>query len=1397
MTTYSNYFAVRDGYYPVVSKESIEGKTDQWQDTYPHKTFIDLLKKTERLLARNSAQDKKPLWIHGAYGTGKSRIAWALGEILQCSNQELIDYFAKYKELQDQEELREKLLGHKAQGKIVVATRYISSDINSMDTLIVAVYEGINAALEKQGLQVGEKSLSGAMLNWLKDKDNREYMTALLNKEETRPLGSCGGMTGEQVRAKLQEESEHPAFLSDLLQVARKAGIRSLSFDMDTLLAWIKEVIEINQLKALFFLWDEFSDYFRLNIGNLGGFQRLAEASVAMPFELCIVTHFAESILPEKEQSSKVVRDRFTLQPIELPDYTAFKLIANAFHTKPEHAEEWKGYQKDLNEQLEEARNAVHNIVPALHSEDFMDILPFHPYAALILKNIAKLFDSNQRSLFEFISNKDEKLHAFQWFIANHDPNKKQFLTIDMLWDYFYQADKGGIGQGRNTLDQSVREIMDCYPSLEKKPVLHDPDPMWNEKARKVLKTVIILQALSQKAPRSPEFQATEKNLMAAFNGQENLEHSFGIAVADDLVKRKVLFKDRTSNNEPIYQIVITDPICNDLEILKDEIRKSLKTRELIKEFRQEDILTLTPPLRERFSFRITSTETPSFKSQYKNLLEEKTKGYKMKAMLICARDERELRAVPTMIQEVIKDPSVKGVIYILAETILDEDTLDAWTTFRAKAICTQNQNKKQSEIFANEADEILKRWGSEIHNGKFRLWSSTNPESMLCANGSAVLKAMQHEVETTFSFCFDFLRGMTEALFKVINKNALLAAMEQKEGGTVSRAQSEELLRGVKGIDNYKEICKDRPLAKLKTLLDAEIEKNLKTGRASIQSIIDFLLKQGFMPTLLSAYLTAFLMKEYAVAPYRYSDGHTGDTMKPDKMAEMIKTYFGTLRGVGSTTYRDQYIVMLTEEQWAFVKLSQKVFQLGENKSISIESIVQQIIAKVKNYTYPLWCLESLPEYTGLEDFIEKYSLLLNPTNSKGATSGGLASEIGRLILDNPDAEEGLCQIITKESCENAMRLWLKSYEDGDFWKTAQEINVVDVLADVRRTFSTDGVWLWNKETGVKGIHSLFKGYLLINASIERGFITIANSMDTCYAAWQEKIRQIRIPCVVLQEKNRELIPFLNLLLDIAKEDKLVPESKQDSFYEWITEKTQSVHEFFANCRYLFRSIYQNNMEGLSEEDKNRLYTSMDMISFQMDKAKYERVLDDKITEIRSKTFRKELCEIWQQHTETASPAEWSKQHKTPLPALFPQEQYKEMKVACDAVNNADTPIHIVEESLHYFLKHQEFFEQMKEINIDEAFKKAMLPRYDVILKDLDQVRDHLIKEISEDVYSWMENPAAQRAVEDLAKAEYEAHGLELVAQKIEAMDPAEAKNYLKQLVLREFEVGIKILSE
>jgi hypothetical protein len=124
---------------------------------------------------------------------------------------------------------------------------------------------------------------------------------------------------------------------------------------------------------------------------------------------------------------------------------------------------------------------------------------------ALILKNIASGFKSNQRSMFDFIktSNTDD-VKAFQWFIDTTGPfDDHPLLTVDMLWNFFYE-------KGKNSLTSDIRLILDTFQQQQN----------LREDEKAVLKAILIMQAIDQRLGGTIDlFKATDQNLSYVFAG--------------------------------------------------------------------------------------------------------------------------------------------------------------------------------------------------------------------------------------------------------------------------------------------------------------------------------------------------------------------------------------------------------------------------------------------------------------------------------------------------------------------------------------------------------------------------------------------------------------------------------------------------------------------------------------------------------------------------------------------------------------------------------------------------------------------------------------------------------------------------------------------------------------
>ena len=143
--TYKDYFQIDENYFPCVNESAINAGL-KWADFYPHTTFIDLLRKTERILSR---QEKRSIWISGIYGTGKSYAAFALSHLLTAPSDEVEAYFNKYEVLADYKtDLMQRLLAAKNEGHILTCYRDGSATLHSTNDLVIVLQEHISKAVE-------------------------------------------------------------------------------------------------------------------------------------------------------------------------------------------------------------------------------------------------------------------------------------------------------------------------------------------------------------------------------------------------------------------------------------------------------------------------------------------------------------------------------------------------------------------------------------------------------------------------------------------------------------------------------------------------------------------------------------------------------------------------------------------------------------------------------------------------------------------------------------------------------------------------------------------------------------------------------------------------------------------------------------------------------------------------------------------------------------------------------------------------------------------------------------------------------------------------------------------------------------------------------------------------
>jgi hypothetical protein len=1379
---YREYFDIDERYFPCIDDAAIKAGAP-WENTYPHSTFIDMLTAMERALARQN--NGRTLWIEGAYGTGKSQCAYAMRKILEVPEEELRAYWNSYEPLKKKTDLLAKLIGHKKKG-IVLAHRYASGGIMSARDLFFAIQESVKSALVRQKVSyLGENTLKESIIAWIEDVDHKSMFNSLLQNPDKEWKALFPQSTADEVLNTLRKNGEVKSLVDNIFRLADKEGITALTINSDRLIAWLTDIIDRNNIRIVF-IWDEFSDYFKNNRESLSDFQKVAALAQNKPFYFIVVTHEPQQIYVadnDRGNQSKV-SDRFISIPIVLPDNIAFDLIGHAFTVKPAAMSAWNTLvDGDLGSQTSSARTAVMKATNITNHQAMKDIMPIHPMTALLLKNIASAFKSNQRSMFDFIktSNTDD-VKAFQWFIDNTGPfDDHPLLTVDMLWNFFYE-------KGKNNLTSDIRLILDTFQQQQN---LRD-----DEKA--VLKAILIMQAIDQRLGGTIDlFKATEQNLSYVFAGISSGLDVSCKNIAKGLKGKGVLVANPISGGRYAYAAAVLAGDQAKIDNHKKEVRQNSTTTKLVTEGGLSAVLSLSYALRLRFESepgtgKITPVTTADF-TRTINILRDKATSWNFHAVIAFAKDEAEAATFRKAIKTAVADKQYENIVFIDAlSTPLGSEAFEQYIDFSAMAMYYQGSNNTSSRESSDKAKRVLDQdWKNRIYNGQFVVYTYANQEGEKLGNGQGVASVLQTIVTTKLPYVFDFVKGLTDIQLKITPamKQSAKSGITQTTSGVVVGIEK-HVLPTVWKVDRYWEnpTTAALPISKIKVEVDKRVEVAfVRDGYISIGEIYDFLEgAYGFAPCNLSSFIAGFLLKEYGSEPFRYSDSSGGhEQMTQDKLAEMLGNYIGK-----SLKPKPTYIMTMTPDEMAFYKLTEKAWGIQPNSCSSPGQVAIAVSNKMRGLSLPVWCLEEV-DTVGAFDVVQKYIALVQ---KEGEEAHKKAVEIGKIASAKPSLADNLFALLKSENCQQGMREYLRSFESGKVMELATAIGAENnVLADIRRLFGVKHSCLWDKQTGEAEIRKLLTEYSIVKDS-NAILNTAAHSRTEAYKEWRERLKFIGISCEALRAKYPALAKVLDALLKICKQEDILPEQLKTFHTELVTHGAE-IRELLNNDRRVFAEVYEPYLEELTDNDiadvKSKLQTGL----FELPKTDCNVKVKEAAEGFRKNQLKSQLFRLWKDKTGTKNPREWSSRYRTPILCCVPEAEYEKAKKVFDALNrNWGTDAEI--KTALAFLESTALFDVITD---DEkrnaAFRRDIVGEYSILLPDLDKVRDTLDR-FSVDTYDWRDNPSVKGKVRQLAEAEYNAGGSAKVILKIDEMDDAQLKQYLKRLVKDSITVGIEILA-
>jgi hypothetical protein len=946
-----------------------------------------------------------------------------------------------------------------------------------------------------------------------------------------------------------------------------------------------------------------------------------------------------------------------------------------------------------------------------------------------------------------------------------------------------FLRERYGIGPGRSNLDSNIRTILDTYPKNEIR---------LNSEQKRILKTVLMMQAISQKLGDSVELLLpTEQNINHAFEGTD-LEQSRAVnIIKNQLIKEDILYAKPMGNGKVQYAATAVTGNQTQIDNIKKRIVDETKTASLVSGGELGSALSLTAAL--HFRYAITPVTIENFTTTI-NRITNKTTTYKIYTVLSFARNDEEQNKIRRLIKDAMKDERYKDLVFVDASsTVMSGERFEQWVEFTANEEYWRAKDGGLASEMSRKAKSILEEWKTDISNGSFTVYSAFARTGESYNSASSALIALSNTVIRKYRLSFDNAK-VSDNFFLVSGlPSGAKYGITQTCGGVFQQASVIPMMQGAWQVKDYWNSTPTLPLSELKLKVDELINTAFESDerRIAVGDIFDALVEYGFMPCNLYAFLTGFLLKEYAADTYRYSDGETGDKMSVEKLSEIIGEYIKH-KNTPIVRYKEKFIAVMSREQIAFAELSKVVFGIADN--MSVEQTAVRIRSKLKELGYPIWCFKEI-DTNGLDEFIDKLAAIAN-SNNRSESVAKLADAIGRMSLQTPTAAGNLSVLINKNNGPKSMQEFLTSFENGAILELAKEINTQAVLLDVRcQVGSGEALWLWDQETGEDELRKLLTDYKIVAAS--NRINTKTSSLAACLGEWRGKAKSIRTPCSALFTEVPALKAFLGCLRDIAVTGEL-PYDKRSIFLAELENNGKALADFSSTKTAVFKSIYSFHLTGFSENEVNILYSRLPMTSFTSDKSDFEKIVAAETEKIRFAQEKYKLHQLWERQTSSKTPRDWSAKNRTPLLSLVPDALRGDARRAFGAINKNNPEDAEVKFALE-FLQHKASFltDLDDKAEVDTACVRDIIGRFIVMLPDADELRSHLEAVVTMHPYDWYGDHVVQREVEKFAQARYNQGGSDRVLARIEKMDADKAKEYLKRLIKDNMNVGIEIISE
>lgn len=1331
--------------------------------------------------------------MSGAYGTGKTYASFTVKHILE----DPIESVATYFEQNSMHPLLARVKGIRAKGDVLVVHKSASASINTQNKLFAAIMEAVKATLRQKGYNyLGSSSLLEKVLETLKDENSAFNFKGAFQKYRARFTEYA---SAESVIKDLEElESEDQLELLDTIIGVAEDENYNWATSPEELINWLDDVRQGNNLYAIVFIWDEFTEYFRNNQNNITGLQEIAMASARINFYFFLITHSDANQLISDQGARKIIEARFKMGQLRLGESTAFKLMGQALHHEKDLADDWEKVKQELWSGVKRGASVIRGKDVSMKDEDFIGLLPMQPYAAYLLKFIAQDISSNQRTMFQFLSGDyiegDVERTNFKWFIDHFgfEYGRWNYLTVDYLWDYFFMADNVD-------LEGSFTDAISHYNNFA---AICD-----TEDRRRVLKVALLLAALQAKNGSTSRsgatslFRPTLGNIKACFAGTP-LEPS--VKTVLDYFKMKGVLGaiEATNDNETVYVMASAQVDKERMDKMTEEARAAYPFEKLVADTTYEPAKQFLPNDFLQYRCAIHFVTPTNYRKVADGVDNEPNQ---ILTFYLFAQNEAEQGKASEVIKYLFGRFSNHCVVVDFSSLPFTDNRYEKFISSKGKEKywgSIPNQ-ADQLKLAKRASEDIVKEWARLLQTASLQVYSEEKKITPL--TGGANLRKKLKEINAVMFGCGLEAISINDKLFAQAGYKDVVAQIAMGKATIPNNYSYLKFIsnaleaNGIWSNPDYVKDQPDHPVSKMKAKVQEVIDRGF--GSSSAVKVTDIWneLKQppfGLLPCTGSVFLLAFLLKEYADSTY-YKRDINNNTVGLN-YADLSELIYGVIKGLPKAS--NQFIVKQKPEHTEFCRMAGDIFKISKEKRNSIDDVAKNVNIYLTNNNYPMWALqyyveEEYYEHDMREALVKLVALFcefINPQNYAGRDKTKVAEEIYGLLVANSGIETIMGEIVASDCLRKGMEYYIASYKpEVTSLASKLKIDSNEYLSLLNKKLSADSSYLWETGDTNRQIDNLYADLRLI-AAINRLLTTKQKAYPAARVALVEKLNIIRIPEVFLQEECPHLNSIMQQLYAI-KNDQV---SDRANTADLIDSFAEDFLSFFNSQTDAFSNVIKKHVDGtVTPEELEHLFKNVSSGALFKSTDDFTISMTTALKKFRRDAKNHKLAEAWRNATNTQTPAQWSKENRIPILCAFANDLSQAQKVFSALNGTTYLPSHEIDTAIDFVKSGK--LSILKDIeHCENEFIAYFCGEYAYVVDDADCLRDTLREIAGNDVYEWYtKRQACRTAIEHLAEDRYKAKFRAKARDKIHSLSAQEAQKYLEELIEKDSLLGIRIL--